>query len=155
MAHYGDDMLAAYIKDKLSEEKRVEIEDHLFSCNECLDVYMQQMDAGADQLPSLENHSSFTDEVIESLSFSKPAMKIPTRKRRIYQHSLFHYGVAAGVTLVLMTSGFFQGITGIVSNVEAASNSPTQQTVSKNVMEKALSFIDMIEPKQKEGETNE
>jgi len=155
MAHYENDTWKAYIKDELSEKKRIEIEDHLFSCNHCLDVYMLQLEAVTDSLPSLPNSQSLTDAVIESLPFSKPVTKASTRKRRFYQHSLFHYGVAAAITMVLMTSGFFQSITGFVSTVEAASNPPTQQAVSKNVMEKALWIIDMIEPKQKEGETNE
>ena len=54
-----------------------------------------------------------------------------------------------------MTSGFFQNITGIVSTVEAASITESEDAVSSSLMNKVLSLIEIIEPKQKEGEKHE
>ncbi|MCH1624657.1 anti-sigma factor family protein [Ferdinandcohnia quinoae] len=145
MKHFSEDDWLTYIKDELSESKREELEDHLFSCDQCMDVYIKLIDTQAEQLPDLDD-SSFTDEVMAKLPQKK------ARKRTVYQHPLFHYGVAAIITITLMTTGVFQSITGIVATVEASSSmSKQEQTLSNSLMEKALSIFDKIEPRQKGG----
>ncbi len=140
MKHFSSEEWLAYINEELSKTKREELENHLYSCNQCLETYMDMVDSHSQQLPIIEARS-FTDEVIR---------KLPQKKRRkVYQHPLFHYGVAAVITFTLMTTGFFQSITGIVETVEASPISGSEQTVSDTLMEKALSLIDRIEVKQR------
>lgn len=143
MKHFSEDEWLTYIQDELSDSKREELEDHLFTCDQCMDVYMKLIDTQADLLPDLDD-TSFTAEVMARLP--------QKRKRTIYQHPLFHYGIAAIITITLMTTGVFQSITGIVATVEASSSMAKQeQTLSNSLMEKALSIFDKIELRQKGG----
>lgn len=71
-------------------------------------------------------------------------------KKTLYQRTLFHYAVAAVITLTLMTTGFFQSITGVVTTVEAASISKPEQSVSNSLMEKTLALFEVFDIKQKE-----
>jgi anti-sigma factor RsiW len=151
MIHYKHQDWLAYIKDELTENKCEEVENHLFSCDDCLDIYMNLVNEETKNLPDLKDEKGFTDGIINSLS-SKQEKPAITRKRPVYQQPLFHYGVAAAVTFVLMTSGFFQSITGFVSTVEAASTIQSENSVSDNLMKKAISLIELIQPNQKEGE---
>ncbi|MEH7382737.1 hypothetical protein V7138_19900 [Bacillus sp. JJ1533] len=145
MRHFSNEEWLLYIKDELEESKREELENHLFSCDQCLEIYMELIEVQAEEVPNLEN-DSFTDEVVT---------KLPEKKgkqgKRFLQSPIFHYGVAAAVTLTLMSTGVFQSMTGILGTVEASSFSEQKQSVSSNLMEKALSLFD-IGTNHEEGE---
>jgi anti-sigma factor RsiW len=145
MRHFSNEEWMSYINDKLSETTCEELEDHLFSCDQCLEVYIKMIDRQAQELPVID-YSSFTDEIIAEL----PQKKV--RKKTLYQRTLFHYAVAAVITLTLMTTGFFQSVMGVVTTVEASSISKPQQSVSNGLMEKALALIEIMDVKQKEGQ---
>jgi len=134
------------MKDELAESRRGELEDHLYSCDQCLEIYMKLVEDQAVELPDLEN-IHFTDEVVMKLPVNKEK-----QKKSILQSPIFHYGVAAVVTLSLMSTGVFQSMTGIVGTVEASSFSKQRQSVSTSLMEKALSVFDIINTDQEEGE---
>lgn len=145
MRHFSNEEWMSYINDKLSETTCEELENHLFSCDQCLEVYMKMIDRQAEELPVI-NSSSFTDEIIAEL----PQKKV--RKKTLYQRTLFHYAVAAVITLTLMTTGFFQSIMGVVTTVEVSSISKPQQSVSNSLMEKSLALFEKIDIKQKEDQ---
>ncbi len=145
MRHFSNEEWMSYIDDKLSETTCEELEDHLFSCDQCLAVYMKMIDRQAEELPVIVD-SSFTDEIIAELPKEK------MQKKTLYQRTLIHYAVAAAITLTLMTTGFFQSITGVVTTVEASSISKPGQSVSNALMEKALALFEVIDIKQKEGQ---
>jgi len=144
--HYRDEEWLMYMKDELAESRRGELEDHLYSCDQCLEIYMKLVEDQAVELPDLEN-IHFTDEVVMKLPVNKEK-----QKKSILQSPIFHYGVAAVVTLSLMSTGVFQSMTGIVGTVEASSFSKQRQSVSTSLMEKALSVFDIIITDQEEGE---
>lgn len=143
MRHFSNEEWMSYINDKLSETTCGELEDHLFSCDQCLEVYMKMIDIQVGELPVIDT-SSFTDEIIAEL----PQKKV--RKKTLYQRTLFHYSVAAVITLTLMTTGFFQSVMGVVTTVEASSLSKSEQSVSNSLMEKTLALFEILDVKQKE-----
>lgn len=145
MRHFSNEEWMSYINDKLSETSCEELENHLFSCDQCLEVYMKMIDRQAEELPVID-YSSFTDEIIAEL----PQKKV--RKKTLYQRTLFHYAVAAVITLTLMTTGFFQSVMGVVTTVEASTISKPAQSVSNGLMEKALALFEIMDVKQKEGQ---
>ncbi|MFJ7738822.1 hypothetical protein ACIQ2D_21175 [Lysinibacillus sp. NPDC097287] len=145
MRHFSNEEWMSYINDKISETTCEELEDHLFSCDQCLEVYMKMIDRQAEELPAIDD-SNFTDEIIAEL----PQKKV--RKKTLYQRTLFHYAVAAVITLTLMTTGFFQTIMGVVTTVEVSSISKPQQSVSNSLMEKSLALFEIIDIKHKEGQ---
>ncbi|KOS68200.1 hypothetical protein AEA09_06300 [Lysinibacillus contaminans] len=145
MRHFSNEEWMSYINDKLSKTTCEELEDHLFSCDQCLEVYIKMIDRQAEELPVID-YSSFTDEIIAEL----PQKKM--RKKILYQRTLFHYAVAAVITLTLMTTGFFQSIMGVVTTVEVSSTSKPQQSVSSSLMKKSLALFEIIDIKQKEGQ---
>jgi len=145
MKHFSNEEWMSYINDKLSETTCEELENHLFSCDLCLEVYIKMIDRQAQELPVID-YSSFTDEIIAELTQKK------VRKKILYQRTLFHYAVAAVITLTLMTTGFFQTIMGVVTTAEVSSISKPQQSVSNSLMEKSSALFEIIDIKQKEGQ---
>jgi hypothetical protein len=149
--HFEHTDWKAYIHNEVSEDKREKMEDHLYTCDQCLDVYMELMTDDSITLPLVSNEN-FTDKIMSEISFKSDGSMV---KRTFYQHPIFHYVIAASITFILMTSGFFQNITGIVSTVEAASITEQEEAVSSSLMNKVLSLFEIIEPKHKDGEEHE
>ncbi len=143
MRHFSNEEWMSYINDRVSKTTCEELEDHLLSCDQCLAVYMEMIDRQAEELPVI-NTSGFADAIIAEL----PQRKV--RKKVLYQRTLFHYAVAAVITLTLMSAGFFQSITGVVTSVEAASLSKPEKSVSNSLMEKTLALFEVFDIKQKE-----
>ncbi|WP_078550225.1 anti-sigma factor [Litchfieldia alkalitelluris] len=147
MNHYKQQQWLDYINDKLIDAHREQMEDHLYSCDQCLEMYMMMVEQQEVELPDMSNES-FTDKMLEQISVEEKGKT----KRRLTQYPLFHYGIAAMITFSLMTSGFFQSITGVVATVEAASTTRVEAPVSENLMDKVISWIDKVLEHQKEGE---
>ncbi|KGX90327.1 zf-HC2 domain-containing protein [Pontibacillus marinus] len=108
MEHINDDTLQAYIGDILSEVDRERIEEHLATCDRCLDNYFDVVDQWSLEAPSLSE--DFTDQTFDQI-LKKQVM--PTSERVSSPSSrkkstLLHYSIAAGLTLFLMFSGVFQ-----------------------------------------------
>ncbi|MDF0728948.1 hypothetical protein PY093_20250 [Cytobacillus sp. S13-E01] len=142
MDHYTHEEWLAYINNNLPKATHSELEDHLYSCDQCLELYMEQIDNQTEQLPEIEN-INFTDELVSKIHFEKTKKSNP-----FYKHAIFHYGLAAAVTFLLMSSGFFQGITGFVSTVEASSFTEKEESFSDNLMDKTLQLLDIVLPKK-------
>ena len=151
MIHFEHTDWKAYIHNEVDKDKREVMEDHLYTCDQCLDVYMELISDESINLP-LVSDEKFTEKIISVIPLKTDASKV---KRAFYQHPIFHYAIAASITFILMTSGFFQNITGIVSTVEAASITEQEEAVSSSLMNKVLSLIEIIEPNQKDGEEHE
>lgn len=104
MKHYNRAMWLLYVENKLSPKERDAMEEHLQVCDKCLSSYLSIL------LPQDEEQS----EKLLSLDFNEKLMgKLPERKQ-VYKeksisiiNSLQYYAVAAAITVVLMTGGWF------------------------------------------------
>lgn len=144
MIHYHHKDWHAFVNNQLPDPKRVELENHLYSCDECLELYLAVIDQ-PNSLPNLSHHS-ITDEIIAQLPSRKKIAK-----KRFYHHTAFHYGVAAAITLILMVTGVFHSISGYVQVIETKPALEQNETITQSLMDKAIALIDTIEPQIKEG----
>lgn len=93
------------------EWERVLLEDE-----STLTAYMDMLDELQEELPSLENSSAFTERVMvdwaelqgASVDIAQAVGKEEgPRRYRWYEKTVFHYAVAASLTLLIMSSGMF------------------------------------------------
>ncbi|MFL6563088.1 MAG: hypothetical protein ACJ8MO_44205, partial [Bacillus sp. (in: firmicutes)] len=127
MKHYTYDEWLQYVKDGINEKTKEELEDHLYTCDQCLNDYLMAMEANESSLPILSDVSSFTELVMAEVSKQKTAVpdtdrnlitmliapSVPdtkVKKKRLYQHAVFHYLLAAAATILLTFSGVFQSL---------------------------------------------
>lgn len=68
MMHISISQWQKYVTNELQEDEREVYENHLYSCDQCLTVYLQVVEASETQLPSLQNEISFTDKIIEIIN---------------------------------------------------------------------------------------
>jgi anti-sigma factor RsiW len=156
MKHYSYDEWLRYVKDEFSNKNREELEGHLYTCDQCLEQYLQAIAEHESSLPVLSNETSFTDLVMAEVSkqkefIEKPAaVKQPVKtKKSFYQEASFHYLIAAAATLLLTFSGVFQSLATYASAVEAPQNSKEKKlTVTEGVIDKTFAWMDSLEKKE-------
>ncbi|WP_433620098.1 hypothetical protein [Paenibacillus cellulositrophicus] len=99
-----------YIQGDCSPEKADSLELLLLEDDTALAAYMQVMNDLGPKLPSLDYEQRFIDNVMDALpSEDKDAERGANEiwRRRWYEHRMFHYAVAACITLVFLSTGWF------------------------------------------------
>ena len=57
MKHFSYDEWLNYVKDEINDKAREELESHLYSCDQCLEHYLQALSVNESSLPILSNES--------------------------------------------------------------------------------------------------
>jgi hypothetical protein len=176
MKHYTLEQWDRYTGDALSSEERLDYEMHLSSCELCLDLYMQSLERASGSYPDLADRAGLADAVMEQIVQDQPIQPAPTlppasmrpvtaRTRPAFtRHPLFHYTVAAAITVILMGSGAFQSLTEKLGRMEPAVQAVEQEPaseqtgagngrtpVSYKIMEKTIGMLDSIQNKHEKG----
>lgn len=108
MEHYSLDEWRLYVNDLMDEDKRAKMEEHLFGCDHCLEVYLDVVNEV--DIDEKVLNEKFTEEVMEAVKDEKIPNK--TKKRKKYPSNIFlYYTAAASITLLLMSHGFFTSMT--------------------------------------------
>jgi len=148
MNHYSNEKWTFYKQGILSSEESRKMEDHLLECDQCLEIFLSLVDSDEIQVASELISPKFTDTVIHAVN----------KKSKVRSKNLFTYYVAAAlVTLILMSSGFFEKL---VTTVPYASQTAVVQenfrqenfimNFSERVVNKTSDFIDNFEVCDKE-----
>jgi hypothetical protein len=155
---------SAYIGQHLDAHITKEYEEHLYTCDTCLQQYMCVIDTPP-QLTVKNTTHSITEHIMAEI---QPA-KLETQTRRsatlvvitpkkkqlpLTRRPLFQFGVAAVITLVLMSAGVFQGLTITISHIESTAQKDQQESYSQKLMEKTVSMLDTIQTQPKGGGRN-
>lgn len=145
MNHFSYEQWTQYVKNEVDEKVRTRFDDHLYSCDQCLEVYLQVVANESDELPILVNEDEFTNIVMSKVA-NKTTKAIP-----FYQKTVFHYAIAVAMTILLMSSGVFQSITKYVDNVQSPSLQQVTPSVTEEFVNKAFAWMDTFDIKNKEA----
>jgi len=137
MKHTTMEEIQAYIGDRVTTEQRTAVEDHLYSCVECLQVYMDGLETCQTNLPSLPDPEQWTNQIMDRIA--------PPRKRW-YEYSLFHYGAAAVIMLAVTASGLFFP-PNEASMEQRASETQPAPSYSDKLMQQTLTVLDQLKEK--------
>ncbi|WP_201712714.1 hypothetical protein [Rossellomorea arthrocnemi] len=140
MRHIALEEWKMYAKDETDEDMRIEYEEHLYSCDQCMVLYMEAVDAVQEDLPSIEGPSLYTDEVMERIPFENSDVRKPSRKRW-YEEKVFHYVLATAMTLILMATGIFSELLKVTSEFEKN----RQPSITENMLLKTTALLDGVE----------
>lgn len=149
MTHIAYEEWQMYVKNELTQGHRELVEDHLYSCDQCLELYLQVIAEFETELPDLQNVNGFTERVMMSVETKKES-EHKSKVIPFYQTAIFHYILAAAATILLMMSGVFQTITNYSDSVQ----DPTMEkrtSVTEGMVTKTFSWIDSFDLKHKEA----
>jgi len=162
MKHYSFEEWLQYVNDEVNENTKEELENHLYSCDQCLDQYLIAVEASESSLPILSDSSDFTDLVMAEVSKQKPAVpdtignlntmsmvpSVPDTKKPFYQQAVFHYLLAAAATLLLTFSGVFQSLAAYANSIDKPQIQEKKPSVTEGVINKTFAWMDSLEKKE-------
>ena len=149
--HYSKDDWMKYVNDELNEKERAFLENHLYTCDQCLELYIDAVDMQEEILPSISDEAAFMNDIMQKISFENMEIeKIEERKRPFYQSSIFHYAIAASLTLILMSAGFFQSIIKHTETIQKAEVSLKEEPKSGGLVDKTVAWMDSFDSSKKE-----
>ena len=154
MNHFSYEQWTKYVKNELKVDIREELDNHLYTCDQCLELYLHAVDEIENELPELSNEQDFTNAIMANISEQKvneTVIKQPNRNKPFYQNALFHYTLAAAMTILLMTTGVFQSITKYTETVQKAEFQEKKPSVTEGIMDKTFAWMDSLETVDKEG----
>lgn len=118
MKHYDYVEWLFYKKNMLSIEKMDEMEEHLYSCDECMEIFLSLIDEEEIRMASTIVPEDFNKNIMKKIKSSKDKKIQPIRKPVKYP---FGYFVAvASVTIVLTLGGVFTNLVDTVPNISAS-----------------------------------
>ncbi|MEI5907628.1 hypothetical protein WAK64_11230 [Bacillus spongiae] len=136
MKHYSLTEWQDYINGNLlDDEVRNEYEQHLYSCDDCLESYMSAIESLETDLPTITEPSLYTDELMKKIPFKEADKTI--YRRKWYEDKVFHYLLATAMTFLLMLTGVFSELTNVSSKFE--------QKTQPSFTEQVLTFLDKVE----------
>ncbi|MBS4209562.1 hypothetical protein [Bacillus sp. FJAT-50079] len=147
MKHMTLDNWLQYVQDNLDEQTRVEYENHLYSCDDCLELYLQAVEVNEAQMPSLPAPTDFTDAIMKQID--PPAKKKKPEIRR--KQTFIHYALAAAMTLLLMSTGVFSQLMNVASEFEKQEHEQEQSFVHA-FLNNSISIIDQFEHNLNKGD---
>ncbi|NIK72341.1 zf-HC2 domain-containing protein [Paenibacillus sp. BK720] len=141
--------LAAYIGDELPEHNRERIELHIAACEPCMALFMNAIEAsevaesdpasdGAAEakavvIPDMKKLGKRVVDILLAESARKnPVMRAePARRQSFLQRPVVHFAAAAAITLLLLGTGTFSGLSAKLGEMDSHS-ATTGQTVEKD-----------------------
>ncbi|WP_201008905.1 zf-HC2 domain-containing protein [Paenibacillus glycanilyticus] len=127
--------LTAYIHDELAEPKREEIELHIAVCEPCMVLFMNAIEASEARavIPDMKKLGKRVVSILLAESARKnPVMRAePARRQSFLQRPVVHFTAAAAITLLLLGTGTFSGLSAKLGEMDSHSAN-TEQTIEKD-----------------------
>jgi hypothetical protein len=110
MSHYTQQEWIEFKKQRLAEEKQLQMEQHLRVCDSCMDVWLglidqEEINAATEVIP--DDFSRKTMKLVQAQAKPVSSLSSNVNKRR---RLLAYYTAAAAITLMLVSGGVFQTI---------------------------------------------
>ena len=135
-----------YIEGRMNGTQAILMERFLQNEPDAMEEYLIASSAERDY-PVLPNPKEFTDTVMNRIVSLPSSGQLRStrieRKRRWFEHRVFHYAVAACLTLIFLSSGLFDKVVPYHQFQE----DNTAGTFTEKWTEAATSWLDRFKPK--------
>ncbi|AOZ91291.1 hypothetical protein [Paenibacillus crassostreae] len=133
----------SYIDGTCTKEQERTWEAFLIDDSEAIDLHIQLLSSMELRMPILTDSVQFTNDVMSKLptQLYESDMNSFEHKRRWYELPIFHYTVAACITILFMTTGMFDMlIPGKLDVIEQRQSQP----VSDQMMDMTITWLDQL-----------
>jgi anti-sigma factor RsiW len=155
MKHYNIEVWSAYVEGRLPAENQHEYEDHLYGCDACMQLYTECISSlEIDSVASIssDTNEAFIEQIMVRIESEKKQLRklsTPFHKPALYRKPVFQYALAAAITIILMTTGIFQGITSGIEQSPTTTTQTLDASYTDQLMDKTVAMLDAIQLKAK------
>ena len=163
MKHYDHIEWILYKKKLFPEEKMLKMEEHLYSCDRCLETFLSLVDNEEIDKANKDLSIDFTDQIMAKIEniYHMPKPK-NNKANKKYREIFIYYTAVAAVTLVLTMGGIFTRLVDTLpqvaqstTTVEAIEIPNIVADVSGRIVNKTADFINNFEVTNIEEDENE
>ena len=150
MKHYDYIEWLLYKDGMLSPEKSEEMEQHLYGCNTCMEIFLSLIDEKEEQNAGEIISDDFTSKVIGGIPKAKQRKSKSKQTKRAFNYQFGYYAAVASVTIILTLSGLYIDLVDAVPKISASiecteNNSNRISDFSNKVVDSASNFLLSIE----------
>ncbi|MDP4096602.1 hypothetical protein OIN60_07450 [Paenibacillus sp. P96] len=132
--------IRAYLRGDCSAEQADYIEKLLLEDEAFFLEYMKELEQLQATLPRLDNPTSFADRVMASLPVGTETLAAAKQvKQRWYEHTFFHYALAASITLLILFTGTFDKL---ATEHQLLLDDSSAPSYSDEAMKAAIGWLD-------------
>lgn len=149
MKHYDELEWIFYKEKAFSKEKSKEMEEHLYECDECMEIFLsligsEEIDSAEETISSDFNHRTMED--IRKIKY-KPKVKVE-KYTESFKYMFGYYVAVAAVAIILTWGGFYSGLVDVLPQM-AKSTIKKETTdkfnivfsLSENIVNRTSNFI--------------
>lgn len=163
MKHYDQIEWILYKKKVLPEEKIIKMEEHLYTCDECLETFLSLIDTEEIQAVEDTMAEDFTDRVMAKIENIDLIPRTKGKKaRKNYREIFVYYTAVAAVTIVLTMGGIFTKLVDAGPHVVQSSSMEENVQIpnmvadlSGRIVSKTSSLINKFEESNIKEDVNE
>ncbi|MGG1876991.1 hypothetical protein ABDI30_05275 [Paenibacillus cisolokensis] len=137
----------AYIRGEVSDDEAAWFEACITSDDSALALYMEALADIEAELPTLEAPDQFAERLIAHEKIVPYRSAVPEsdkdRPKRWYERPLFHYTIAASITMLFMFSGAYERLLPAEDGLVPAANS-TMPSYSERWVDTTTGWIDQL-----------
>jgi len=150
MKHYDYIEWLLYKNGVLSQEKSEEMEQHLYGCNTCMEIFLSLIDEKEENSAEKITRDNFTTKVMSDISKVKHRKPKSKQTKRVFNYQFGYYAAVASVTIILTLGGLYVDLVDAVPKISASielteNNSNIIADVSNKIVDSASSFLLSIE----------
>lgn len=150
MKHYDYIEWLLYKNEMLSKEKLEEMEQHLYNCNTCMEIFLSLIDEKEEERVGEIISDDFTSKITNSipkLKHDKPKAK---QVKKAFNYQFGYYAAVASVTIILTLGGFYADLIDAVPKLSASIEITEKRTnriaiFSDSIVDSTSSFLFSIE----------
>ena len=120
MKHYDYVEWLLYKNKALPIEMLEEMEEHLFNCHICMDIFLSLIDEEEIEKAGESIPYDFTANVINNISKAKVKKIEPKATKKVFNIQFGYYVAVASVTIVLTLGGFYTNLVDAVPKLAAS-----------------------------------
>ena len=146
MKHYDYVEWVLYKNELLDDEIYNEMEEHLFLCDSCMEIFLQLIDE--EEMEKVENlvPIDFTNKVMNNIKDISPIKR--RIKKKVSNDFFIYYAAVASVAIILTAGGLFDKMVDtvpyIATNISSGENKIKGDMIynfSEKITSKTSSFI--------------
>lgn len=150
MKHYDYIEWLLYKNGMLPKEKSEEMEQHLYSCNTCMEIFLSLIDEKEERHAGEIIPDDFTSRVINNIQKTKNKKPKIKQAKKSFNYQLGYYAAVASVTVILTLSGFYADLVDAVPKLsDSAQTTEKRPSIiadfSNSIVDSTSSFLFSIE----------
>lgn len=116
MRHYDYVEWLLYKNNLISEEKQVEMEGHLYNCDDCMKVFLSSIDDMEIEEAGILVPDDFSSRIMSNIKNVRP-IKRPINKKKNFNDLFLYYISVASVAIFFTAGGIFTKMVEVVPQI--------------------------------------